>query len=160
MNNTIVQAIFDIAVLVLLWCAGVHDVKTRMVKPSVQWTFLGLGLAHVAFLFATEEGLYAPLNCLFTGLGVMLFYLLLVFIFETGIGGGDTKMTALLGLYLGWEQGFAVVIAHCLAAFVYVGAMKLFKKKHIASVPAMLYMAIAYTLVKGASWTMYLINSL
>lgn len=147
----------DIAVLVLLWCAGIHDVKTRMVKPSVQLTFLGIGIVHLVYLFITADSLYAPLNCLFTGIGIMAFYLLLVFIFETGIGGGDTKMTALLGLYLGWEQGFLVICVHCLAAFVFVGAMKLFKKKHIASVPAMLYMAVAYTLVKGVSWTMQII---
>lgn len=152
-TTNIIQLVFDIAVLALIWYAGYYDKKTRLVEPWVQWTFLCIGLAHTVFLFIVSDSLYMPLNCIFTGAGVFAFYLLLVFIFEQGIGGGDTKMTSLMGLFLGWEQGFTVVIIHCLVALAYVGIMKLVKKKHIASVPAMVYMAIGYTVVKAVYWT-------
>lgn len=43
-------------------------------------------------------------------------------------GGGDIKLLAVLGLFLGWERGLLCVLAACLTSVVYALIVRLFKR--------------------------------
>ncbi|WP_203135547.1 prepilin peptidase [Microbacterium sp. JZ31] len=94
---------------------GEHRLPDTIVLPAA------IGLAAALGLVAALAGDTAPLGRAALG-GIALFglYLLLRLAFPAGLGGGDVKLAALLGMLLGWH-GWADLAAGALAAFVLGG---------------------------------------
>ena len=89
---------------------GVIDLQHRLLPNRVVVPALGIAAAFLVLAAATEQDWPALVRA---GLGaVVLFavFLVLALIAPSGLGMGDVKLAALLGLYLGWIGWDAVVI--------------------------------------------------
>jgi leader peptidase (prepilin peptidase)/N-methyltransferase len=99
--------LFVAAVGVLL---GVIDLQHRLLPNRVVVPALGIAATLLVLAAATEQDWPALVRA---GLGaVVLFavFLALALVAPSGLGMGDVKLAALLGLYLGWIGWEAVVI--------------------------------------------------
>jgi leader peptidase (prepilin peptidase) / N-methyltransferase len=89
---------------------GVIDLQHRLLPNRVVVPALGIAVGLLLLAAAAEQDWAALLRA---GLGaVVLFavFLVLALIAPSGLGMGDVKLAALLGLYLGWVGWHAVVI--------------------------------------------------
>jgi leader peptidase (prepilin peptidase)/N-methyltransferase len=89
---------------------GVIDLQHRLLPNRVVVPALGIALGLLLLAAAAEQDWAGLLRA---GLGcVVLFavFLVLALIAPSGLGMGDVKLAALLGLYLGWVGWDAVVI--------------------------------------------------
>jgi leader peptidase (prepilin peptidase) / N-methyltransferase len=89
---------------------GVIDLQHRLLPNCVVVPALGIAVGLLLLAAAAEQDWAALLRA---GLGaVVLFavFLVLALIAPSGLGMGDVKLAALLGLYLGWVGWHAVVI--------------------------------------------------
>jgi leader peptidase (prepilin peptidase)/N-methyltransferase len=86
------------------------------------------------------------LRAMLCGLALFAFYFLLAFIYPSGMGFGDVKLSGVLGMYLGWVSwGLVVVgtfVGFLLGAFVGVGVMLVRKGGRKTKVPFGPFMVI------------------
>lgn len=94
-----------------------HRLPNRLVALGAAFGVLSLGVAAVTG--GRGEDL---LRALLAGVAVCAAYLALRLLSPSGIGGGDVKLAAVVGLYLGW-QGWEAVLIGTLAAFVLGGVV-------------------------------------
>ncbi len=155
----IISAIFDLAMGGILVFAAIDDVKTRIVKPWIQYTILGISVSH--FLFVLFADLFSGIaeitwwdwaELLFAGALMFTIYIALVLIFKKGIGGADTKVSSMMAFYLGVWPSVIMVVGHFLSAIIYVVYEKLKNHKHIASVPLMVFIGIGYLVTLIVKW--------
>lgn len=161
----IISAIFDLVVLGIIFFAAKDDAKTRIVRPSIQLTLLGVSVAHFLFVLGTalwgnlesvalRDAITLPLS----GLLMFAIYITLVLVFKTGIGGADTKVSSIMAMYLGLFPAVIMVVGHFLAAMIYVVYEKVRYNKHIASVPLMVFIGIGYAITLIIKWLPLLFN--
>jgi hypothetical protein len=160
----IISALFDIAVFAVLIFAAKDDSKTRIVRPSIQLTLLGVAVAHFLFvlaasLFLNVQGVTLGYALQFPLAGALMFviYITLVLIFKTGIGGADTKVSSIMALHLGLANGALLVFTHFIAAMIYAAYMSIVKHKRIASVPLMVFIAIGFAITMIIKWSAILL---
>lgn len=91
---------------------GTHRLPDRIVLPAVAGTLV-LALGGAVFAGQSDRLLGALWGMLLLG----GFYALLRALSREGMGGGDVKLAALLGLVLGWHGAQAFVVGAA-AAFV------------------------------------------
>ncbi|MBL6707267.1 MAG: prepilin peptidase [Planctomycetaceae bacterium] len=114
------------ACLFAMW----HDVRTREIPDSVP---LVLSLAAVAATWTGWiHGAWLPL----VAGGVLGFLVVLPFTLSGGIGGGDLKLVAALGLWLGPPVLFQTLFWTALAGLGCAVIAKVRKQKDFAYVPA------------------------
>ena len=87
----------------------------RIVLPSI---VVGIVLLALATFGAGDWGLLV--RALVGGAVLFAFYFALVLAYPRGMGFGDVKLAALLGLYLGW-MGWDALIVGAFAAFLIGG---------------------------------------
>ncbi len=104
--------LLGIGVRLIVIDIGTHRLPDRIVLPTLAGT---LALALAGALFA-GEGLRL-LGALWGMLILGGFYALLRVLSREGMGGGDVKLAALIGLVLGWH-GWQALLAGAAAAFV------------------------------------------
>ena len=110
--------------LLILLPAFFLDLKFRRIPDKL--IVVGFFL-FLPFLFYSTDSFVAGALGLFAGGGLL--YLVAV-ISKGGVGGGDIKLSSLIGLYLGWKcVVLALFIAFFLAGLI-VGALLLSKKKN------------------------------
>jgi leader peptidase (prepilin peptidase) / N-methyltransferase len=124
-------ALSSLAVLIgYLWLAGASvaltliDLETRKLPNRIVAPAFGVlgGLLVVAALLSGD---FAPLWSAVIGSGAMFAgYLLLALLSRGGMGMGDVKLAAVLGLALGW-LGFPTLVVGALAAFLLGGVFSL-----------------------------------
>lgn len=97
------------------------DLDTRRLPDVVIWPSLGVGL--LAFLVAWPLGADSwALPRALAGMAIMFAcYFLIRFIRPDGMGGGDVKLAAVAGFYLGW-LGWGALVVGWLSGFI-VGAV-------------------------------------
>ncbi|MGY1644389.1 prepilin peptidase [Geodermatophilus sp. SYSU D00703] len=96
---------------------AVVDLRHRVLPNRVVLPALG-GAAALLVLPAAIEGAWPSLLRAVLGAGVLFAaYLVLALLSPAGLGMGDVKLAALLGLCLGW-LGWPAVVAGVLAGFV------------------------------------------
>lgn len=103
-NN--LAAVLNLMFLAVLILAGCQDI--REMRIGDQWQALLLGLAGAACLLAPEPGIFSRAAGFF-GASAPLFAAGLMV--PGGIGGGDIKLTAVCGLFLGWRAAVVAVAA-------------------------------------------------
>ncbi|MFF5627046.1 A24 family peptidase [Microbacterium sp. LWH10-1.2] len=115
--RTVLVVLAHVALLVIAVALAVIDARThrlpnRIVLPT---------LAGAALLAATEAMLTGESAALIrAGWGMVLlggFYAALRILGRSGMGGGDVKLAALIGLVLGWH-GWTALAAGAASAFV------------------------------------------
>lgn len=157
----IIQACFDTLMLTLLLLSAFSDAKTRTISGKLQLSMLVVSVAHLIFEFiAYPNDLWGhPLSCLITGSFIFIMYIVMVLIMKdkTQIGGADTKISSIMGLYLGLDQMVCSVIVHTLTALCYAGYNRYIKKKIVKSVPLMVYMTIGFVVTKIIYWIVVLL---
>lgn len=89
-----------------------HRLPDRIVLPSAA-ALLALIALHAA---VTHDGV-ALVRAVLGGLALGAFYLALRAVDPAGMGGGDVKLAALVGVFLAWH-GWPALVAGAAAAFV------------------------------------------
>ncbi|MBO9626532.1 MAG: prepilin peptidase [Microbacterium sp.] len=105
-------ALLAVGLLLVIVDARTHRLPNRIVLPTLA---VAAGLIVVD---AGATGRWAPL--LRAGAGMLLlcgFYLLLRAVSRAGLGGGDVKLSAVVGLVLGWH-GWQALAVGAASAFV------------------------------------------
>ena len=96
---------------------AVVDLQHRLLPNRVVLPALGAGTA-LLLLAALADGAWdALLRSVLGAAALFAVYLVLALVSPGGLGMGDVKLAALLGLYLGW-LGWAAVVLGALAGFV------------------------------------------
>ena len=94
---------------------GVRRLPDRIVLPSIVVGVVLLGIAGIG------DGDWVQLvRAVAGGAALFVFYLALVLAYPRGMGFGDVKLAALLGLYLGWT-GWDALVVGAVAAFLLGG---------------------------------------
>lgn len=140
----ILQALFDAAMLTVLIFAAISDGKTKKVPWWSIWTSLGIAVVHTVFVFG-HFGIKEGFLHLGTGVLMAAIYLIMVIAFKgNGIGGGDSKMTSIVALYLGLWPTVAMMVVHYIAVIIYKTYMSKVKHKTIKSVRLMIFLGIGF----------------
>jgi len=106
--------LFLAAVGVLL---GVIDLQHRLLPNRVVLPSLGIGTALLALAAVAGQDGWALLRAAIGAAVLFLVFLVLALIAPHGMGMGDVKLAALLGLALGWA-GWGAVLVGAAAGFV------------------------------------------
>jgi leader peptidase (prepilin peptidase) / N-methyltransferase len=89
---------------------GVIDLQHRLLPNRVVVPALGIAAALLLLAAAAEQDWAGLLRAGLGGVVLFAVFLVLALIAPSGLGMGDVKLAALLGLYLGWVGWHAVVI--------------------------------------------------
>ncbi len=106
-----------------LWLAtggvllGVIDLRERLLPNRVVLPSLAGGAALLLLAALPDGAWHALLRALLGAAALFTAYLVLALVSPGGLGMGDVKLAALLGLYLGW-LGWPAVLLGTLAGFV------------------------------------------
>lgn len=113
-----------------LWLAGVGvllaviDLQNHLLPTRVIWPASGIGTGLLAAAALAEDDLPALLRAGLGALVLGLAFLVLAFISPQGLGMGDVRLAAPLGLYLAW-LGWDVLAVGAAAGFVVQAALAL-----------------------------------
>lgn len=107
----------------LAWASAV-DLRSRTIPNPV--ILAAIALRAVCFAILAAQGSFDPRECLYfcaSGVGVGVALALFGFVFERvtgreGMGGGDVKLYAISGLYLGIDGAAFVVLVSCALALL------------------------------------------
>ena len=124
--GSIIYALFSSALLVVFF----YDLEHKLIPDVI--TLPGMAVGMVTSLFLSPSFL----DCL-SGLiiGGGIFYLIAL-IWKGGMGGGDVKLGAMAGSFLGWEKTLvAIFIAFVAAALVGMALILLGKKRRKDIIP-------------------------
>lgn len=92
-----------------------HTLPNRIVLPSII-----VGILLLAFASVGTANWGAMLGALAGSAALFTFYFIVALISPRGMGMGDVKLAAVLGLYLGW-LGWGVLAVGAFAAFLFGG---------------------------------------
>lgn len=104
-----------VGIALFLIDVAVHRLPDALTIPAVY--VITTGLAVTAALAGDGDAL---VRAVLAGAGTYLFYIALAVAYPGGMGGGDAKLSASLGLILGWA-GWGAVIIGTFASFVLAG---------------------------------------
>ncbi|CAN5320977.1 MAG: prepilin peptidase [Nocardioides sp.] len=136
---------------------AIIDARTRLLPTRLIWptTVAFVGYAAAADLVRGDPG--HLVQAVVLGLVAYLFYFVLWFIYPAGMGFGDVRLSALLGVSLGWlgpnpwflglMGGFFLSAAYSLVLMARLGRGAL--KEHVPFGPFMLAGAAVSVLVSG-----------
>ncbi len=124
---------------------SVIDLAIFEIPPQFNWFILAVGIAATAF---------DPQNWLSHLIGMFLvsgiFYLIALATKGRGMGGGDIKLMATVGLLLGWQKILLVMVLGCiLGAVIHSIVMKVSKKEHMLAFGPYLSAAAVFAMCYG-----------
>lgn len=131
-NLTLILSTFFIVILVTLFLTDIKEmlIPDRIIVPSL---IIGIFLKLISSIINSS---YLPfVYAVLTGLGIGLFFYSLIIITRgKGMGGGDVKLGAFIGLMLGFPNGIlAIFLAFFIGAIFSIGLIIL-RKKHFGQV--------------------------
>ncbi len=120
--------LFSLSLVLGLSCHIYTDCKNMLLYDKVN-----IALTITAFLRAWYMG--DILSHVYGGMVLFVLMVALYFVSHGGMGEGDVKLAAVLGLWLGVEQGLACLLfAFCMASIYGVGIL-LKKSDHTGMIP-------------------------
>ena len=136
---------FDLTVLCLrnwvflccLFCLALVDLEAYIIPDGCHLVSLAAWIVALPFLWNgwKDAGLHVLAGVVF-GLGILLISLALDRILKKeSLGGGDVKLFAVMGLYLGLGQSLLAVILSCVLGLL-LGLVKRNEEQHIPFGPA------------------------
>lgn len=140
--STMPALLYIIAAISLLLFMTITDFEQQVILNEMVFVFALLGLCYTLHLQLSLQ------NHLLAALGGGLLFLFLAFISKGAIGGGDIKLIAAIGLWLGWKPILSVIIygaiAGGIAALVLLLTQKIKLRQYLAYGP---YFAISAIIV-------------
>ena len=109
----------------LLIIIGITDVHYKIIPNEINLLGIIAGLI-IVFLNGGSGNLITKVYIL---IFTLLFLLLFSFMSLGGIGGGDIKLIALLGVYVGWQNNIIILTISILLAFLVNTYMLITKKR-------------------------------
>lgn len=126
--------------LTLLFLAGFalydkrhHRIRNAALLAFLPWCLLSVLLMYHAF--PNYSPAYWGIRSAIGFLGGFVLLLAVSLATNGGIGGGDIKLVALLGIPLGVSGLMAALILSCIYALVHLSIQKAFKKKPTENIP-------------------------
>ena len=122
-TGSVIQIVFLCAFLAELFLIAYKDRKYMKIPNRLIWAIVLLGIFSIPF--------FPEINLLQRGIGVLVISVplfLCTFILPGSFGGGDIKLMAAVGLFLGWERTLFSFVAAVLAAGVCCLLMLALKK--------------------------------
>lgn len=121
--DTVLICLLSSALLAL----SVIDFKTYEIPPGFQWVILVLAIAETAVHYTDY------LNHVIGFFAVSVFlYLLYIVSKGAAIGGGDVKLMAVCGLFVGWKLIIFAFLAGCIVgSIIHIIRMKLSGESHV-----------------------------
>ncbi|MCE4027657.1 prepilin peptidase [Microbacterium sp. Au-Mic1] len=122
----VTDPVFWIVLAAFLYFAAVSivltliDLDTKRLPNSIVLPSVVVGIVLLALAAAVGGGWLAFLRALGGGAILYAFYFIVRAVSPRGMGGGDVKLAALVGLYLGWV-GWATLAVGAFAAFLFGG---------------------------------------
>ena len=155
-TRTVNKPLFLYQTLTMLPLAGFafydhrhHRVRNAALLAFLPWCLLSLPLAVYACPGTTLPG--AVLHCAMGFLSGFLLLLSVSLATDGGIGGGDIKLVALLGIPFGASGLMAALALSCLFALAHLGIRKAFQRKPAGDIPFAPYLffgCMAVTLLR------------
>lgn len=106
---------------------SVIDLAIFEIPPQFNWFILAIGIAATVF---DHQNWLSHLIGMFLVSGI--FYLIALATNGRGMGGGDIKLMATVGLLLGWQKILLVMVLGCiLGAVIHSIVMKVSQKEHM-----------------------------
>jgi len=119
------------------------DLDHFLIPNNVVLTMLVMGLGFHIFV-----GAFSPLNVFLAFVGAGLFFLLLYVISRGGLGGGDVKLAAVLGLWLGWpDTALAIFLGSLIGSIIGITLIALRIKKRKEPIPYGPYLVLGTLIV-------------
>ena len=133
------KLLFTYHTLTLLFLAGfaLYDKRYHRIRNTALLAFLPWCLLFLPLVCIVCPRASFPETLLHCATGALSGFLLLLSISlatNGGIGGGDIKLTALLGIPLGISGLMAALTLSCLYALVHLGIRKAYQKEHTESI--------------------------
>lgn len=142
------QTIISAVMLIMLSRCAYEDIRYREIKRSDVIITGCLTAAQLILIAVTGDWLNL-LSHIGAGLLMFAVYFIMLMVSKgQGIGGGDVKIMVIVAAFLGWFSTILFVIIQSLTVFVYWLYTKAAKKNNIKSVPLMVYIYIAFIIVK------------
>ena len=117
-----------------------HRIRNAALLAFLPWCLLYLPLAVCTCPWmAFAEAL---LHCIMGFLSGFLLLLSVSLATDGGIGGGDIKLVALLGIPFGVSGLMAALVLSCLSALIHLGIRRAYKKKAAENIPFAPYLFI------------------
>jgi len=149
--TSLFYSLFSAALIVVTFI----DLEHFLIPNSVVLCIIVLGLGFHIFVRP-----FSLFNALLTFWGVGLFFVLLQILSRGGMGGGDVKLAAGLGLWLGWpDTALAVFLGSLLGSIVGITFLALGVKKRKDPIPYGPYLVLGTLVVLFAGeeiWHWYL----
>ena len=144
-NMTAMPALpYVIIAISFLMLMTVTDFEQQVILDEMIFGFALLGLCYMMHLQLSFT------DHLLASIGGGLFFLFLAFVSKGALGGGDIKLIAALGLWLGWKSLLSVIlygaIAGGIAALVLLLTKKIKRKQFLAYGPYFALSAIGIML--------------
>ena len=131
---------FTYQVFTLLFLAGfaLYDKRHHRIRNAALLAFLPWCLLSPLLMYHSFPGLSLAYWGIRSAMGLLAgFVLLLAVSLATngGIGGGDIKLVALLGIPFGVSGLMTALVLSCLSALIHLGIRKACKKKAAKNIP-------------------------
>ena len=129
-NNTVLFNIKRMVLVSLLWIAAYFDFKSYRIPNKL--ILLGLALRTVILMFELvferEEILYICVSELIAAAVLLVMSFVAMFVVKNGLGMGDAKLFAVMGLYLGIQGSLSAVFMSLIAIF-FISVILMIRKK-------------------------------
>ncbi len=131
---------FTYQVFTLLFLAGfaLYDKRHHRIRNAALLAFLPWCLLSPLLMYHAFPGLSPAYWGIRSAAGFGAGFVLLLAVSlatDGGIGGGDIKLVALLGIPLGVSGLMAALVLSCLSALIHLGIRKAYKKKAAENIP-------------------------
>ncbi len=132
-----ISILLDTAFAVSLFIAGWQDKRRRTLSHSICISLLILAIANLIY----DRSLSLLLGLL-PAIGISLLF------YPKGIGGGDIKVIACMGLYLGLPCVLLALITACFGGVLqYAGYRLLYRRKPEKTIPFCAWLAVGSALI-------------
>ncbi|MGI6227559.1 MAG: prepilin peptidase [Peptococcales bacterium] len=150
-----VSALFYSLFVAALIVVTFIDLEHFLIPNSVVIAILVLGIGLHIFIRP-----FSIFNALMTFLGVILFFLAFQILSRGGLGGGDVKLSGVLGLWLGWpDTALAIFLGSLVGMIISLAMIALRVKKRKEPIPYGPYLVLGTLIVLFAGekiWQWYL----
>lgn len=147
-NGINVDSLLYCLLISALLVLSIIDFRTFEIPVGINWFIFALGVIRTAIHFADVKnhvlGFFAV---------SALLYLIIIATKGQGIGGGDMKLMAVCGLFLGWKEIILAFLLGCIiGSIVHIVRMRVTKCDHVLALGPYLSIGVFITMLWGSEW--------